>query len=216
MRKYIKEGYDYKEYQKELDDLIKNSSLGRKRVCLIAFYMVSKFPKIPYFWGGGHSMSYEKMIGLDPELGKMVPIKIKGSKNMLVGDLFPKSYDCSGFVSWCLINGGFNLNSYIIDKKKCSLDVLDFLKIGEVVSLENEHIQKGDLVWMEGHIGIIVNVTKSDLAVAHLSYSGKGTNFTIIDRKTCRITKDDIGEMDEESETRIGQKYFEKAICLNY
>lgn len=216
MRKYIKEGYDYKGYQKELDEIIKNSQKGRERVSLIALYMATKFPKLPYFWGGGHNLNYEEMLGLDSELGKIVPVEIEGSKNMLVGSLFPKSFDCSGFVNWCLINGGFDLKPYLKDNNNWSLDVLDFLEIGKVVSLDSKMVQIGDLVWMEGHIGIIVKISERYLTIAHISYSGRGTNLTIIDRKTCRIIEDDVGEMLIDTESRVGEKYFEKAICLNY
>lgn len=216
MRKYIKEGYDYIKYQKEIDKIIERSQEGRERVGLITMYMATKFPKLPYFWGGGHNLTYEEMIGLDPKLGSIVPIEIEGSKNMLVGELYPKSFDCSGFINWCLINGGFNLEPYIKDKNNWSLDVEELLKIGDVVDLDNEKIKKGDLVWMNGHIGLIVKVDEDYLTIAHISYSGRGTNLTTMGRKTCLIVEDDVGEMLTKVKSRVGQKYFEKAICLTY
>ena len=58
--------------------------------------------------------------------------------------------DCSGFVSWAIYNGGFNIKVTGSN---------DFSKLGTTHKMSNDFIaQPGDLIHSQGHIQIITGV----------------------------------------------------------
>ena len=86
----------------------------------------------------------------------------------------PNGLDCSGFVSWCLYNGGFDPKDvgagpnfgYLVltDYGKSQLITFELLNSGKVKS--------GDLIGYSGHIGIIIGVEDGNVYVADsISYS---------------------------------------------
>ncbi len=216
-REYITEYYDYMEYEDEFKKIINSDKPINIKVGNLAYYMVSKFPKLPYFWGGGHNLTKNELKGLDRKWGILEPIKDFGNNNYKVGDYYPRSFDCSGFVTWCLVNTNYNLDSYIdkpdIDYSLCSKD---FLKLGKVSKISDEdiinNIKMGDLAYMEGHIGIVCDVLydKEIIKVAHVSYTGGGSNLTTISLITGRVIED------SDCKERIGNTYFTDIILVNY
>lgn len=79
----------------------------------------------------------------------------------------PNGLDCSGFVSWVLLNAGFNVGDAgagISEKKKNDLDDL-----GEKIKINNKNIKKakvGDLISRDGHIGILIGIDKDTFYIA--------------------------------------------------
>lgn len=220
-RKFIKAGYDFNKYQKELNMVINNSFGVRDRVVNIARYMAICFFKLPYFWGGGHHQSYFYMQGLDQEWGMRMPILDGGSCNFKVGGYYPKSLDCSGFVMWCLINGGYDTFKYARDG--VSLNSSDLYKMGKHYDINDKNILKivknGDFAYMKGHIGIIVFVDElnESISVAHISFSGEGMNLTTISTKSGLVIEDDLGEMINSSyKNRILKPYFTEIVSIKY
>lgn len=200
MRKYIKANYDYSKYQNKLDDIINNSKTVRERVVNIAKFMAYDFPKLPYFWGGGHLGNKKSKIGLDKTWGKMKKLSIKGSTRYNLESFYPYSMDCSSFVSWCLINAGYNLDKYVVDfNNEYCLDSKDFERLGSIYLLTSNNIRNvirpGDLVWKSGHIGIIINYYNNEIDIAHISGVGEGMNITTINLIDGKIFKDDFGEL---------------------
>lgn len=223
-REYITEYYDYKEYEDDFNKIINSDIEMNLKVGRLAYYMVTKFPKLPYFWGGGHNLTKKELIGLDRNWGRLEPIIDYGNDNYQVGDYYPKSFDCSGFVTWCLVNCGYNLDDYI-DKMDIdySLNSKDFLRLGKVLKINDEEIIKkvkiGDLAYMEGHIGIICDVDydKEIIKVAHISYQGRGSNLTTISLITGRVVEDYLGPINNSSLIeRLGHIYFTDIILLDY
>lgn len=216
-REYITEYYDYKDYEDDFNKIINSDIEMNIKVGRLAYYMVTKFPKLPYFWGGGHNLTKKELIGLDKNWGKLEPILDYGNDNYQVGDYYPKSFDCSGFVTWCLVNCSFKLDEYIIDHNSdYSLNSWDFLKIGHIYKINDENIinrvKIGDLAFRKGHIGIICDVDydKETIKVAHISYSGGGSNLTTISLITSRVIEDsDLKE-------RLGNIYFTDVIVIDY
>ncbi len=222
-RFYIKENYDYIHYQKELDKIINSSLTIRAKIINIARFMACTFPKLPYFWGGGHGLEKNKMIGLDKEWGKLEEEKYDGSIEWIKGKLYPKSLDCSGFVSWCFVNANFDIDSFIAGNDGYALNSWELKQIGMVLSIVDDNIMSvvkcGDVAYMEGHVGIIISIDyfNNSIVVVHVSGSGYGTNITTISTITGLVLYDDIGEMPDDVEVnRIGKKYFTDIIHVDY
>ena len=80
--------------------------------------------------------------------------------------------DCSGFVVWAVVNGGYDPGDRgsgptpgdedIIDLGVRHNLTLDYLKSGKV--------KAGDLIGQDGHIGIIIGVEKNHITVADTLY----------------------------------------------
>lgn len=216
-REYITEYYDYKEYEEDFNKIINSDISINVKVGKLAYYMVSRFPKLPYFWGGGHNQAKNELLGLDKNWGRLEPILDYGNSDYEVGKYYPKSFDCSGFVTWCLVNCNFKLDEFISNPNiDYSLNSQDFLKLGRVYKINDEDIinkvKIGDLVYQKGHIGIICDVDydKEIIKVAHISYSGGGSDLTTISLITSRVIED------SELKERVGNIYFTDVIVIDY
>ena len=65
-------------YNKELEEYIaQHGSSQRERAVAAAIFLATRFPKIPYFWGGGHELSAELM-GINPKWGTNGVIEFGG------------------------------------------------------------------------------------------------------------------------------------------
>ena len=78
--------------------------------------------------------------------------------------------DCSGFVSWALLNGGFDVKDVGAGWSN-DLDLTDYGKVEKVTSslIKSDVIKVGDLLHSEkagGHIGIIVGMDKEYYYIA--------------------------------------------------
>lgn len=96
--------------------------------------------KLPYYWGGKYTSK-----GFSSDFGKYIsnPPESRG------GNLYYyKSFDCSGFVQWAIINGGFknpgtgtsNYDSSFSDK--CSISSSDCIGApGDLINSPNGHVE---------------------------------------------------------------------------
>ena len=216
-RDYITEYYDYKAYEEDFNKIIQSSVSTNLKVGKLAYYMVTKFPKLPYFWGGGHNLTKEELLGLNKKWGIPQMITDYGSDNFIVGKYYPYSFDCSGFVTWCLVNCGYNLEKYIANvNHDYSLNSQDFLQIGPIYKLNDADIitkiKIGDLAYQKHHIAIICDIDhqKEIIEVAHISYSGGGSSLTTINLITGHVVND------SEVKDRIGHAYFTDIISISY
>lgn len=224
IREYIREGYDVELYEDDFNAIINSYELVNVKVAKLANYMATVFPKLPYFWGGGHNLTKDELLGLDPEWGSLKEIIDFGNDNYLVGEHYPKSFDCSGFVIWCLVNCQFNLDNYITNlNADYSLNSDEFIKLGVKYKMNNENIinivKLGDLAIKEGHVGIITNIDKDKeiIDVVHVASDGKGVNLTSISLITGRVVDDYLGPMPQNTNLgRIGNVYFTDIISINY
>ena len=104
---------DWDKYQARLDEIIKNSTDERDATVKIAEFMAYEFPKLHYFWGGGHDLTdIEEFQGLNRNWGSNEAVTFGLSKGWALGEEFPYSFDCSGFVTWVLVNAGVNIGDY--------------------------------------------------------------------------------------------------------
>lgn len=200
-REYITPNFDYQKYQKELDILINKKIKTNEKVAAIANFMIENFPKIPYFWGGGHKKTSEEIIGIDKNWGKEKRMDLKDSMHFKYGFYYPYGLDCSGFCSWCLINAGVDLSLYQKKIEDYALDSQELKKMGKLYNITDKNILKitkeGDMAWTEGHIGIVteINEYEKTITIVHVSHSGMGTNLTKISTVTGKIIYDDLGNM---------------------
>lgn len=151
----------------------------RKNVVKAACSLVDK---IPYFWGG-----VSDMIGWDD--GWNVPRMVTSSGSYTEGTIRPYGLDCSGYVTWTLINGAE------------SMEAIDHIAHGTVnqfnkcVEIPMESVIPGDLVFaygddcLVGHVGIVVGRDDNgELLICHCtSEDDKGVVLEALSETDCTI-----------------------------
>ena len=193
-------GYDYDYYQSLFNKTMSLATDNRTRTTMAALFLATSFPHMNYFWGGGQESICE---GLDPTWGDPRLVTAEGSET--TGTKQPNSLDCSGYVSWVLKNGGYNIEK--------PMTTWELENIGEKTPLINSNekdIKVGDLAYMDGHIGVIVRIDNKDITISHCSGTG-GMNITKMDTTTGLVTEDWNKEAN-----RVGQPYFTDIIKVNY
>lgn len=193
-------GYDFEYYQKLFNKVLSMASDERAKSTMAAIFLATSFPHMNYFWGGGHDKICN---GLDPTWGQPRVVTAEGSES--TGTERPNSLDCSGYVSWALKNGGYNIEG--------PMTTWDLEKIGNkipITAATQNNIQAGDLASMEGHIGMIIKVDGNEITVSHCSGTG-GMSITKMNTTTGLVTEDWNKEAN-----RVGQPYFTDIIKVNY
>lgn len=142
--------------------------VSEERVNVIA-EAYSVVGKVGYFWGGKSTV-----LGEDPTWGSTAKVEAAGSNS--TGTLRAYGLDCSGFVTWAVING------YQDQAMQASIGdgTSDQWSKANVVS--EEEAQPGDLVFQRGpesgsdnHVGIICGRTDAgDWIAVHCSSSQNG------------------------------------------
>ncbi len=127
-----------------------------------AKYLATTFPGLPYFWGGKSSG-----ISINTKWGTPQEVTAPGLNTQPQGTIHPFGMDCSGFIHWALQNAGFNIGIMTANSYR------DKFKAYEV-NLTSDQIKPGDLIWNDGHIGIVVGTSAETITVAHESGSLKG------------------------------------------
>ena len=143
-----------------------NVSEDRVDVIAAAYSLVGK---VGYFWGGKSTV-----LGEDPSWGTVEKVSADGSKSS--GTLRAYGLDCSGFVTWAVINGYQDQGMQAADGDGTS----DQWEKANVVS--EADAQPGDLVFQRGpeagsdnHVGILCGKTDSgDWIAVHCSSSKNG------------------------------------------
>lgn len=214
-------------YNEKLVSILRCSTDIRSCVVRLAQFMIYDFPKIPYFWGGGHAFSYFDFLGVCEIWGKEEAIQEDGCSQQKVGEKMPFSFDCSGFVTWCFINAGFPIASYVRkdvkEKGFYCLDSADIYKMGKKIKITDSRLfsfaKVGDIAWMEGHVGILVELDSKNktISVVHVSLSGEGSNLTKMSTVTGLVVEDDLGEMKSSAIfSRVGESYFTHIVSISY
>ena len=100
----------------------------------------------------------------------------------VVGKYYPNGLDCSGFVSWALLNGGFDVG-YIGAGENANHDDLDDL--GEKVYITNElmnsgRVKPGDLIGLNGHMAILAGWDDNNYYIAESLNTTGGVVMTVV------------------------------------
>lgn len=156
-----------------------SGGIGTRGAVVAAATYLSEEEEIPYFWGGKYSGK-----GINAKWNTQQPIPSAGSDIQFEGANWPYGLDCSGFVTWSIINGGYQMNvSY-------TGAYLDYIKpityTFNVDNLKSGKIKAGDLLYRDGHIAIITELDhlKGTIKVAEekgAKYGMVVTNTTIDD-----------------------------------
>ncbi len=103
------------------------------------------------------------------------------TKYAFVGGVkYPNGLDCSGFVCWCLINGGTDVGDMGAGDEYGDNDLCDLAEKKWITTelLQSDEIQVGDLIAEDGHMAIIVGLTEDRIYIAEsLFTSVRITNY---------------------------------------
>ena len=91
------------------------------------------------------------------------------------GSKYPNGLDCSGFVTWCLVNGGLDpgdvgAGDYVFrDDELCDLGTREYITRD---LMSSGRVKAGDLIGKDGHIAIIIAINDKYVYIAESLYSG--------------------------------------------
>ncbi len=167
--------------------------------------------EVPYFYENGRLDNYEPYAYVDGE-GRyyhkglyLSPKKIKDLKASFVGpamwgcDLqnytdwagvyvtgqyYPNGFDCSGFVTWALLNGGFDVGDIGAGTDPNHKDVTD---LGQKVWITDElmssgRVKVGDLIGLDGHAAILAGWDENNYYIAESLNTTAGVVMTTVPR----------------------------------
>ena len=171
----------------------------RVNVISAAYSLVGK---VGYFWGGKSTV-----IGEDPSWGTAETVSAEGSKS--TGTMRAYGLDCSGFVTWAVINGYQSKDM----QEAVGDGTSDQWEKANVVS--EADAQPGDLVFQKGpeagsdnHVGILCGKTDAgDWIAVHCSSSKNGVtvgeaysaSFRYIRQPSFYPTSEEVQEMQNSS-----------------
>ncbi len=194
-KEYLKCNQYSEEENRYLDNILKMKidEVGYKTragAVEAARFLTLEFPyRIPYFYENGRLLTNNTRSYVDGE-GRYYHTGLYLSnykKREIISSLYgpsvwgcnlytkilklttPNGLDCSGFVSWALLNGGFDVGDAGagIDKNKINdLDDLGEKIIINKENLELKNFKVGDLFSRDGHIGILIGMEENQYYVA--------------------------------------------------
>lgn len=178
----------YDAANKELDELMQFYGYKtRDAVAAAALYLTEYEDEIPYSWGG----KYQKK-GFNPDWGcsthvtKSVCSKSLGSETCALG------LDCTGFTAWAFVQAGFDPS--IIRTHAQSTDMWgEFNASKHKYTFKNDQdkvslIKPGDIVHTEGHVGIVLGTSDTQVKVAN---QHDGIRISYINKSNGRSTNGD-------------------------
>lgn len=206
-RRYLSCGAFSQDEEKLLDKILASriSDVGfgtRAGVVAAARFLTLEFPyKISYFSENGRLTDYNSVDGEGRFYHKGLYLTSDKYSSLSYIDKGPKPWgcymysrpskgmranglDCSGFTTWVLYNGGFDIGDFGAHGKRDELDLNSFgdeVKLTYDVSVSDK-IKAGDLLGevsvSEGHSAIVVGVDKNNYYVAEsLWISPLGVNI---------------------------------------
>ena len=178
-------------YNQELFSYVRGAGYKtREGVVAAAIYLSSTMPnRVPYFWSGGHYhdwtfRNYGKVsphsggdfIGISKYFGCEARMDFGGTAVQPDGQYFKFGLDCSGFVAWAILNGGyFTGSNKIVISTKAKVSSIGGVSV-ESSSFSNAkgRIKPGDIVFKSGHTGMVIDVSDSKLTIAEAAGAKKG------------------------------------------
>ncbi len=195
-----------------LFDRVNRAGLGTRAGVLAAarFLTLESTYEVPYFYENGRLENYEpykhvdgegryyhRGLYLSPRKTKEITASFVGPvmwgcnlQNYtdwgmyVTGQLYPNGLDCSGFVTWALLNGGFDVGDIGAGIEPDHKDVTD---LGELVYLSDElmasgRVKAGDLIGLDGHAAILVGWDENNYYIAESLNTTKGVVVTTVRR----------------------------------
>ena len=198
---------------KILESRVNDAGYGtRAGVVAAARFLTLEFAyEVPYFYENGRLENYEPYAYVDGE-GRyyhkglyLSPLKIKDLKASFVGpamwgcelqnytdwggvyytgQYYPNGLDCSGFVTWTLLNGGFDVGDIGAGTDPNHKDVTD---LGQKVWITDElmasgRVKVGDLIGLDGHAAILAGWDNENYYIAESLNTTAGVVMTVVPR----------------------------------
>ncbi len=97
------------------------------------------------------------------------------------GRMYPNGLDCSGFISWALLNGGFDVGDTGAGIDYSRNDNLSDL--GERLPITYDlmtsgKVKAGDIIAADGHIAMVLGIDDTYIYVAESTVNGRGVNVS--------------------------------------
>lgn len=102
----------------------------------------------------------------------------------VTGQLYPNGLDCSGFVTWALLNGGFDVGDIGAGTDPVHKDLTD---LGQKVYITEElmasgKVKVGDLIGLDGHMAILAGWDSQNYYIAESLNTTGGVVMTTVAR----------------------------------
>ena len=175
----------------------------RAGVVAAARFLTLEFPyRISYYWENGRmhpsganivdgeGRYYHKGLYLSENKYKDIKKKLLGPKmwgcnmtnlepdepNFVRGLKYPNGLDCSGFVTWAIYNGGFDVGDIGAGESAYRYQLTDLGTLKELNTsiINSGKIKVGDLFNLPGHISIIIGIDDENFYVAESLNTYKG------------------------------------------
>ena len=178
----------------------------REGVVAAALYLSSYINvHIPYFWSGGHDHTYDNYedkgdnrIGVPNKWGCNVKMKFGGTEKQKNGVAYPFGLDCSGFVAWSILNGGYYTGDpsqkVLVSTGASPSGSIDGVRVSVIKALAAKgKIKPGDIAFKSGHVGMVVEVHdnyymvaeemnfNNGLVVSKVNYGSRFTDIILMD-----------------------------------
>lgn len=104
--------------------------------------------------------------------------------NYVEGNKYPNGLDCSGFVSWVLLNGGFDVGD-IGAGENPDHDDLDDIGVKVYINsntLKEVNVRVGDLIGNNGHAAIIAGMDENNIYIAESLPNLDGVTMTTVSK----------------------------------
>lgn len=103
----------------------------------------------------------------------------------VAGKLYPNGLDCSGFVTWALLNGGFDIGDIGAGENINHKDLDD---LGEKVYITNDlmnsgRVKPGDLIGFNGHMAILTGWDDKNYYIAESLNTTGGVVMTVVPKE---------------------------------
>lgn len=100
----------------------------------------------------------------------------------VTGKLYPNGLDCSGFVTWALLNGGFDVGDIGAGIDNEHYDLTD---LGTRINITNElmnsgQVKPGDLIGLDGHMAILASWDDNNYYIAESLNTTGGVVMTVV------------------------------------
>lgn len=115
------------------------------------------------------------------------------------GKKYPNGLDCSGFVSWSLLNGGFDVGDKGAGNSGYAYELSD---LGQYVKLtgaliDSNIVKVGDLMSTSGHIGILIGIDENNYYIAESLNNLGGVKMVKYSKNTVNRSFQYVVLMDE-------------------
>lgn len=182
----------------------------RAGVVAAARFLTLEFSyRVPYFYENGRLENYEPYQYVDGEgryYHKGLYLSTKKIKDLkanfvgpaiwgcnlqnytdwngvyVTGQLYPNGLDCSGFVTWALLNGGFDVGDIGAGTDPFHKDLTD---LGQKVYITDElmtsgKVKVGDLIGLDGHMAILAGWDNENYYIAESLNTTGGVVMTTV------------------------------------